>query len=190
MKTIQYFSQVATICSILFITSCTKDFCEESICLNGGECFDGKCNCPESFTGTNCSEQRTPDKIRIRSIQVTKFPGLNNSIGWDATDGPDLYFRLYEGINPLSQPLMDIPNANDQEDYHFFIEIIDLRNVFNEHTLELRDYDAEDADDILGEVKFIPYYSTNGFPESMILDNGQKIAFNVELQYMFNIDEQ
>lgn len=46
---------------ILFVIlsiSCTHDPCllQEEICLNGGVCESGICNCPDGFTGTNCAE--------------------------------------------------------------------------------------------------------------------------------------
>ena len=27
-------------------------------CANGGECIDGKCACPDGFTGADCGERR------------------------------------------------------------------------------------------------------------------------------------
>ena len=38
---------------VLFITSCS-DPCEDIICLNGGMCIDGTCDCPEGWTGIDC----------------------------------------------------------------------------------------------------------------------------------------
>ena len=175
--------------SLMTISSCTKDLCEHASCLNGGECIDGSCNCTEQFTGQFCAEQNTPDKIRIRTIQLTRFPGMNNGIGWDEKDGPDLYFRLYEGDTPLAQPIISFDNADDTQDYFFFIEDIDVRNVFATHRLELRDYDPTDADDIMGEVSFTLYDSENEFPKSMILDNGGDVAYFVELEYLYNKNE-
>ena len=38
---------------VLFITSCS-DPCEDIICLNGGMCIDGTCDCPEGWTDIDC----------------------------------------------------------------------------------------------------------------------------------------
>ena len=186
MKTIHLICFICAISLFGAFSSCTKDPCEGSLCLNNGICVDGGCDCTVQFQGANCDEQRTPDEIRLRSIQLTRFPETNNGIKWDANDGPDLYFRLYEGTTPLAQPSLDVTNADASQDYYFFINIIDISNVMNEHTLQLRDYDKEDDDDIMGEVKFVPYFMTNGFPYLMTLDNGDQIAFNIELEYMYN----
>ena len=36
------------------LSSCQKDACDDTVCLNGGECIDGTCLCPSGFTGVNC----------------------------------------------------------------------------------------------------------------------------------------
>jgi len=185
MKTTQLFIPVITSC-LLFLASCANDPCESSLCMNGGTCLDGSCLCSDKYTGADCSEQSTPEKIRIRTIQLTRFPGMNNGELWDATNGPDLYFRLFEGDQAIAQPIIAFDDANETQSYYFFIDIIDLRNVLTEHTIQLRDYDAEDDDDIMGEVKFIPYYTTNGFPSKIVVDNGGSIAFTMEIDYIYN----
>ncbi|HUR31890.1 MAG TPA: calcium-binding EGF-like domain-containing protein, partial [Saprospiraceae bacterium] len=101
MKTIQTAALLITLALIsLTLPSCSKDGCENATCLNGGECIDGSCNCPENFTGKFCAEQNTPDRIWVRSIQLIRFPGMNADASWDEGDGPDVYFRLYEGEHP------------------------------------------------------------------------------------------
>lgn len=187
MKAIHSIFLPVTLCFLLLI-SCTKEPCEGTLCMNDGVCIDGGCDCTEKFTGPNCSEQKTPDDIRLRTIQLTRFPGLNEGTGWDSEDGPDLYFRLYEGSTPLAQPFLAFSDASDTLDYYFFFDIIDINNVMNEHTLQLRDYDKEDDDDIMGEVKFIPYQMNNGFPSTMILDDGGAVAFRLEVDYLYKND--
>jgi hypothetical protein len=147
--------------------------------------MDGSCDCPERYTGSDCSEQKTPDKMEIRSIKVTNFPENNESTTWDIADGPDLYFRLYEGELPLAQPVIPVDDADQLQDHYFFVSNIFMKNVLNEHSLQLRDFDPEDDDDILGEVKFIPYQTNNGFPSVITWDNGS-IAFTVEVDYIYN----
>src|SRR5687767_4008987 len=121
MKTIH--SIIIIIAVSVIIMSCAKDFCDNSICLNGGTCIEGSCDCPEGFTGQFCDEQNTPDKIRVRTIQVTRFPGVNEGVSWDSIDGPDIYFRLYEGEQPLAQPVLAFPDADALQDYYFFFDV-------------------------------------------------------------------
>ena len=185
MKTFKSFFILFSTYFVLILTSCDSDTCENSLCLNGGVCMEGSCDCPDKFTGPDCSEQKTPDKIEIRSIQVTNFPGSNEGTAWDINDGPDLYFRLYEGETPLAQPMIPVDDADYLQDHFFFVDQIFMKNVLNEHSLQLRDYDAEDDDEILGEVKFIPYESNNGFPAVITWDNGT-IAFTAEIDYIYN----
>ncbi len=39
---------------MLLSITCKKDTCRNLICLNGGKCIDGKCKCPEGFSGEHC----------------------------------------------------------------------------------------------------------------------------------------
>lgn len=44
---------------LLSFSSCSDDAdpCEDTVCLNGGACFSGDCNCPDGFSGPNCGIQ-------------------------------------------------------------------------------------------------------------------------------------
>ena len=185
MKTLSQFMLIISMSMIIFMTSCNTDPCENSLCLNGGLCVDGSCDCPDQFEGRSCADQRTPDKVNIRTIQVTRFPGFNHDAEWDTGNGPDLYFRLYEGDDPLAQPLIAMEDADATLDYHFFIDFISMRKVMEEHTIQLRDYDPDDADDFMGEVKFVPYHMTNGFPSVIVIDDGGPVAFTLEVEYIY-----
>lgn len=37
---------------MLSVSACDK--CKNSVCLNGGECLDGTCICPDGYVGTHC----------------------------------------------------------------------------------------------------------------------------------------
>ena len=184
MKTFRSFPILLFVSTLLFFFSCNSDSCDNSLCLNGGVCLNGSCDCPDRFTGPDCSEQKTPDKMEIRTIKVTRFPDLNDGSEWDLTDGPDLYFRLLEGESTLAQPMLTVDNAEFTQAYYFFVESIFMKNVLKEHTLQLRDYDPEDDDDFMGEVKFLPYQFTNGFPSVITWDDGGPIAFTAEVEYI------
>jgi hypothetical protein len=40
--------------TILTFSSCEKDPCETTTCLNGGVCIDGDCDCPDGYSGPQC----------------------------------------------------------------------------------------------------------------------------------------
>ena len=177
--------------ALFFLTmfSCQKEPCEGKMCLNEGVCVDGTCQCPDNFTGENCGEQRTPHFIRVTSVQLTRFPATNAGVSWDPSDGPDLFFKLSNDQHPIAQPIVLMENADPSLDSYFFINLIDIRHVESTHTMQLFDYDGVDADhDLLGEIRFDPYHSTNGFPTTIVLDDGGAIAFVLTFDYYFNID--
>lgn len=49
MKNTFYFGII-----MLCLFACNDDPCESINCLNGGECVEGTCICPDGFTGENC----------------------------------------------------------------------------------------------------------------------------------------
>lgn len=189
MRPIQFFTALATFI-LLTLSSCTEDPCENSLCANGGVCIEGTCDCPQGFTGPSCSEQDMPDRIRLTSVQVTRFPGFNSDMQWDGTDGPDIYFRLYDQDQAIAQPMLLVEDADASQDYYFFINVIDMYNVTHQHRIQLLDYDGIDTrSDFLGEINFTPYHSTNGFPETILLDDGGPVAFTITVDYLYeNLD--
>lgn len=40
--------------SVISYTSCTRDACKGTTCLNGGTCSAGACQCPTGWLGANC----------------------------------------------------------------------------------------------------------------------------------------
>ncbi|MCS6991649.1 MAG: calcium-binding EGF-like domain-containing protein [Chitinophagales bacterium] len=47
--------------TILLFNACEQDPCKDVVCLNGGTCEDGDCNCPIGYEGDDCGV-RTADK--------------------------------------------------------------------------------------------------------------------------------
>lgn len=156
------------------------------MCENGGVCLDGTCDCPDGFTGAHCHDIAPPDKVRIRTIALTRFPAFKNDVAWDPTDGPDIFFRLYDGQYAVAQPLLLFENATGTQVYNFFISLIELSDVTKHYSLKLLDYDGRDTkEDFMGEVDFVPYDPQKGKPETVILDDGGPVAFELTLEYVY-----
>lgn len=178
----------ASILTLLITAACSpSDSCENTICLNDGICNDGICDCPERFTGPNCQEQVAPDKIILQSVSVTRFPASQNDAAWDGSDDPDIFFRLYDEEGPLAQPISVIENADPQNEHMFLIQSMYLFNVDQIFSLRLLDYEGagmESQD--MGIIHFQLYQNDNGFPETIVIDDGGPLAFILQVQYVFN----
>jgi hypothetical protein len=171
---------------LLSLASCNETACENNMCENGGICLDGTCDCPDGFTGTHCQDIASPDKVRIRTITLTRFPVLKSDVGWDPSDGPDMFFRLYDGQYAIAQPLELIENAVGMQEYNFFIPLIEIADVTRHYSLKLLDYDGRDTkEDLMGEIDFVPYDPAKGKPETVILDDGGPVAFQLSLEYLY-----
>lgn len=186
MRSTQLFSSL-TFIAFLLVTACSPgDSCENTICMNGGTCVDGVCDCPEQFTGPNCQDQVTPYKIMLRSVTVTRFPAYNDDAQWDAADGPDIYFRLYDEQGPLTQPLMLIENAAPNSMHVFNMNSIDLFNVEDLYTIKLLDYEGVgEGSQEMGSIQFPLYEDENGFPKMITIDDGGPLAFTLEVEYFY-----
>jgi hypothetical protein len=187
MKPIFTYTITAALAAMLF-ASCAGDTCETQMCHNGGVCVDGLCDCPERFTGPNCNEQVTPDVMRITSVKLLRFPGYiaTNDKPWDNEDGPDVFFKLVHGEQPIAQPVVLLENADHTQQYEFHISLVDMKNVLDEYTMQLFDYEAIGVEpQFMGEIAFTPYHVTNGFPTEIHLDNGGPIAFHMTVEYLY-----
>lgn len=184
--------------SILTATyfSCSSDDsdgCNTIICQNGGTFVDCACECPQGFTGSDCSNQVIPTSISIDKVTVRLFPSLNgNGAQWDDGIGnevrPDLYFQL---INSQSTIIYDSPvfyeNANVANDHVFNLgNPIVITNFSQPYIVSLFDFDTVGQDDNMASDAFFIYEDGNGFPSVIsILDTEQPIAVDLEVSYQF-----
>lgn len=170
-------------------SSCGQDDpdpCEGIICINGGTCANGECNCPEGYTGSDCSQQDTPDKIRISRIDITRFPATDNGAGWDLTSGPDIYPELSIGSVTLYSASNFYQNADPSDNYTFDLSpAVDMEDPNDQYTIRLFDYDDFDPDDLMGGINFTPYSSDNEFPSEIDLDAGGDVAFTLHVTYVW-----
>ena len=155
--------------------------------MNEGVCIHGTCDCPDRFAGPTCEDQATPQKIFLRGITVLRFPALNHDAKWDETDGPDIFFRLYDEDGPLAQPLTLIENADPHSVYAFNIQSMYLFNLSQVYTLRLLDYDGvgiQSQD--MGMIQFQLYSDNNGFPARIVVDDGGPLAFTLDIEYLYS----
>jgi hypothetical protein len=186
MKTKILYRFLSVFAFILVLSSCSKDDpCESIVCINGGECVNGECNCPEDYTGPDCSTQVTPLRINVKKVVVEKFPATAaNGAGWDLFDGPDMYLAIYKGTELLYYHDFFFEDAVADRQYTFELSSFSFDFPKDKYTIAIFDYDDFDADDFMGGLEFTPYSSNNGFPETLNVQGGS-VAFSVAVTYQF-----
>lgn len=172
---------------MLFL-ACQKegnDPCIDIVCLNGGFCANGLCNCAEGYTGSDCSQEKTPSSITITAVTVTKWPATApGGGGWDVFDGPDITFSITQ--NGANVYVSDIfyEDANQGQEYRFQTNIV-LNSPDKPYLFQLYDYDDFDANDLMAQISFVPFIEGLNFPPKGQADSGA-LAFELEMEYEFN----
>lgn len=189
MKKISFLSlSIAMIVLTTVFNSCKKDPCLNTTCLNGGTCANGQCNCPSGWSGSDCSVQVTPTKIKITKIELLKFPPTTTSGGgWDLTDGPDLFVKVLKGTTTLWENPTYYQNASQGIPYSFTpSNPIEITSPKDEYIIQLWDFDTLDPNDLIGGIKFTPYYDTNKFPATLTLEcTTCTTSYRLYFQYVF-----
>ncbi|WP_303316932.1 hypothetical protein Q4Q34_09015 [Flavivirga abyssicola] len=181
--------------SIILGCSSSSDSCETITCLNGGVFTDCECECPEGYTGSNCSTQITPKSITITKATVKAFPiQQSNGDNWD--------FDLITPNNELPDVYITFQNSNLDVIYDsdtFFENILitggnylefspnlKIVNYANAFLVNIYDYDPNDADDFMASQGFVIYNEFNGFPETIeVKDVSDSILVELQLNYEF-----
>lgn len=197
---------IITLSLLLFIAvSCSSDddlACTPVECLNGGiETVDCGCDCPEGYSGTDCSSQIDPSAILINKITITSFPPRKpNGDYWDNSffdllsddKYPDIYVQL---INDTTLETLYFPdfyyiNVEDSFSELEFTpsEPISIQDYDDNIVLLIFDYD-EDEDpiaELMDSIKLDLYFNTNNFPDWSIFVNEPILSIvEVELSYEF-----
>jgi len=189
---------------VLFFSSCSSDSsddgCTPITCLNGGISNSNcGCDCPQGFTGSNCSTQMAPAKILISQIKVKNFPNKkpDGITTWDSFpltpsfNNPDIFPFLTLGSISLFQgaAFQDvISNGNGTDNFTWIpstpIQIVAINSQF---TLVLYDEDAGiPGYEIMGGFNFNLYNSTGGFPTTLVLSNpSSPYRFELTLSYVW-----
>ena len=158
--------------AILF-SNCKKettqaDLCQGVICQNGGNCVNGGCNCPPQWTGSDCSQEKVPIKMKVGNIKITSFPPTTtNGAGWDILDGPDVYIEI--SLNNTSLYKSDF--VEDLTGNYTWSPNFEFSNPTATYSISVYDYDdGLSADDFMGGINFTPYKPGEKFPTSFTID--------------------
>ncbi len=198
---------IALLVVLMLNINCSSDSnapvaCTPIPCLNGGVSnANCGCDCPQGYSGANCSTQVLPTTIKITKIKVKYFPNTDNGDFWDisiptaANASPDIYVTLQ--------------NSNDVELYNsptYFSNVLSngtntwdfIPNTpisvpfiyFNSLKMRLYDYDGavsnvnDGVDDLMSSSIFNIYNSTGGFPTTLeLLNTSTPIGYELTLEY-------
>jgi hypothetical protein len=171
---------------ILFISiqGCNKDECKNIVCLNGGACESGFCNCPPGYTGATCGIAKTPVSVTINNITVNRYPMTNPSgAGWDAFagNGPDIVVTINAGTSATSNGYVS-NTTNNLTGSSFSTSSglpITLITPSSNYTVGLWDEDTLE-DVLMTGVYFIPNNFATNFPSNIRLTTSSvEVTLNV-----------
>jgi hypothetical protein len=175
--------------ALLFALSigCSKDPdpCSGISCVNSGNCINGSCLCPDQWTGPDCSQEKTPIKMRVGSIKLTTFPPTDdNGGGWDVLDGADVFLVISKGSDILLSTTY-IQNLTTSHEWTTNFEFTDPTATY---TISVYDYDDFSDNDFMGGINFTPYRKNLGFPTSYLVNCGNcVVAFELKNVVYFHL---
>lgn len=197
MKTIFKNLSVIIVVVMLFV-GCSSDSettpCVPISCLNGGtSTADCGCDCPQGFTGSNCSTIITPTKVIINQVIVKSFNNYDSSgLLWDLTNEADIYVKINRGTSVIYDSPTFFSNAVDSSNtnYTFTLSpVLEISQVNTPLVISLWDYDLGDTpsndDDNMGSAAFFPFNGTS-FPSVItVTDPSTPTTFEIHLSYVW-----
>ena len=168
--------------SIIAFQGCKKDPCSNVVCLNGGFCANGDCNCPLGYEGSDCSIEKMPTSVRINSIRLVRYPMTTTSgAGWDglAGNGPDVFLTINSGtVSNLNDFISGrVDNVVGQSLYYTTNLPITLPSPTTNWSVGLWDEDSF-SNEFMGGIYFVPSNFKAGFPPTITLTTS---AISIEL---------
>jgi hypothetical protein len=183
MKKIPFLAITLIAFSTLFF-GCQKDLCDSVVCLNGGTCANGQCNCPTGYTGSDCSIEAMPTSVRINSMTLSNYPMTTTSGGgWDALagNGPDVFLTVNTGTSSNRNSFVSgiYNNVLGQSLFYTNGLPLTLNDPNNYYTIGVWDEDTG-AYEFMTGVYFIPNYFKTGFPATITLNTANMtVVLNV-----------
>lgn len=184
---------------LIFIVSCSKDdsndACTPINCLNGGtQTVNCGCDCPDGYSGTDCSQELTPSKVIITKAIVKSFPNTeSDGTNWDFNliveeQLADIYITIE---NSSFNILFDSPTyylnvlSGEGEFFEFDVNL-EITDVESSHLISVWDYDPSSDDDFMATAGFFPYENNNGFPNTLtVLSQTSNLLVDLELSYQW-----
>lgn len=197
-------SKLLVLLLVFFLFNCSSDSttpCVPISCLNGGTSTpDCGCDCPQGYTGSDCSTQVTPTKIAITKIRVKYLPNTTTTGYWDiiglnpTNASPDILVTMVNSsFTEIYRSTTYYKNViSDGVTYYDFVPStpISITSVNSVFALNLWDYDGADSnindgiDDNMGIVRHYVYSSTGGFPSTVtVSDTTIPLSFELTLSY-------
>lgn len=190
-------SKLLVLLLVFFLFGCSSDSgdtpCVPISCLNGGTSTpDCGCDCPQGYTGSDCSTQVTPLLVKITNIRVTKFPDTTpNGNWWDTSPSnsdADIFLTL-ENINYST--IWTSNNFTDSTGigtfaYNFVPTTpIIITNFTSGYYMNIWDKDTLSSE-IIAVTLFNPYSSIGGFPTTKTFTNSTStFSFELTLSYVW-----
>lgn len=170
--------------------------CETITCLNGGVFVNCECECPDGYTGNNCSTQVTPNKVIINKAIVKVFPNTNNGDFWDLAipdveDAlPDVYITFQDSnLNIIYDSPTFYENAISGEGTFFEFTLtpsLELTTFDNPYLVNIWDYDSGSEDDFMTSYGFFAYTANNNFPDIItVVNQSDEILVDLEVTYQW-----
>ena len=103
IKTLTLLIFMALGSSVLF-NSCKDEPCDDQVCLNGGTCNDGDCDCPVAFEDQNCGTETRAKFISQYSCSNSCEPTLtyNQTVTKSASDVARFIVNDMGGVSGLN----------------------------------------------------------------------------------------
>ena len=153
--------------------------CDTITCLNDGICENGLCNCAFGYTGDSCEILLPAKSFTITEVKVVHFPFYNVGSEWDVLSSPDIVVSGQPG-NIMSTDYWYAtttsynPDMDDTLVYSGLSWNFPMSDVV---TFGMWDNDDEDGFQAMGSKTIVPQNVDGGFPESLVLWNGEVKMF-------------